>query len=56
MELGHIVCLPLSELKVIWDNQGSGAADLCTHLCLFICFVCGVVKGLGGKKRLTGGE
>lgn len=30
-----IVWLPWSELKVIWDIQGSGAAGLCMHL--FVC-------------------
>lgn len=49
VEMGHIVCLPLSELKVIWDNRGSGAAGLCTHLCVFMCFICGVVKWFEGK-------
>lgn len=53
MEMGHIVCLPLSELKVIRDNQGSGAAGLCMHLCMCVClcFICGVVKGFGGESE-----
>lgn len=51
--MGHIVCLPLSELKVIWDNQGSGAACLCMYLCMsvfvFYMWHCGgVLGGVGG--------
>lgn len=58
MEMGHIVCLPLSELKVIWDNQSSGAAGLCMYLCVsvLLCFICGVVDKFRGEyRRVTGG-
>lgn len=50
------MCLPLCELKVIRDNQRSGAAGLYTHLCMcvFMCFKCGVVKGLGGSRKGDG--
>lgn len=54
MEMGHVARLPLNELKVIWDKQGSGAAGLNVHLCVFMCFLCGVVKGFEGSKRVMG--
>lgn len=55
MEMGHIVCLPLYEPKVIWDSQGSGAAGLCTRLCVRVLYVV-LRRGSGGSRRVTGGE
>lgn len=46
MEMGHIACLSLNELKVNWDKRGYGAAGLRVHLRVFVCFICGVVKGV----------
>lgn len=46
MEMGHVARLPLNELKVNWDKWGSEAASLLVHLPVFVCFICGVVKGV----------
>lgn len=40
MEMGHVVRLPLNELKVIWDKRGSGAAGLPLHLHVFYMWCC----------------
>lgn len=47
--MGHIACLSLNELKVNWDKRGSGAVGLRVHLRVFVCFICGVVKGVWGE-------
>lgn len=47
--MGHVARLPLNELKVNWDKRGSGAAGLRVHLRVFVCFICGVVKGVWGE-------
>lgn len=46
MEIGHVARLPLNEPKVNWDKRSSGAAGLHVHLPVFVCFICGVVKGV----------
>lgn len=49
MQMGHVARLPLNEPKVNWDKRASGAAGLHVHLCVFVCFICGVVKEVCGE-------
>lgn len=54
--MGHIVCLPLNELKVIRANRGSGAAGfvcVCECICVFTCCVVEGWRGAVGWRRAS---